>query len=39
MCVMSGRLGAMLSNLVLGHLLDVSCFVPILLCAVIILRK
>ncbi|XP_014281859.1 synaptic vesicle glycoprotein 2B [Halyomorpha halys] len=37
MCVMSGRLGAMLSNLVLGHLLDVSCVIPILLCAGVII--
>lgn len=33
--IFSGRLGAMLSNLVFGHLLDISCAVPILLVAAV----
>ncbi|XP_039291083.1 synaptic vesicle glycoprotein 2B [Nilaparvata lugens] len=33
--IFSGRLGAMVSNLVFGHLLDISCAVPILLVAAV----
>ncbi|XP_075232131.1 synaptic vesicle glycoprotein 2C-like [Lycorma delicatula] len=35
LAILSGRLGAMVSNLVFGHLLDISCAVPILLVAAV----
>lgn len=31
--IASGRLGALLGNLVFGYLIDLECIVPILLCA------
>lgn len=36
LAVLMGRLGAMLSNIVLGQLLDISCSTPIMLCAGVI---
>lgn len=37
--ILTGRLGAMVSNLVFGHLIDVSCSTPIFLVAGVCIGK